>query len=425
MSSTETFQPSRRRRALVVAGAALLTSGFVASEAQALTKTLTYRCVYPYVGEQPLRADLTAEATNPSSGTPGSSRWSIEGDLLAQGDSATAFQTVGAKSLEGFARLGLRFQSPSQNVAFKEQLAIPRQDIVIDPIDRTVPLRIEGQTPEIAFQEPSGPSQILAGALDLSYRAYTKSGELIPALPDPGNIPVEPEDPSLFVVPCSLDPATQDSNLLPVTTVPVTPTPTPVVTPTPTPVVTPTPTPVVTPTPTPSPTPIVDPTPTPVVTPKPETVVDYPFDLKGSATLKTLTKGTLPLSGSIAAKLRLPSQEFSANLVLNPTSGKLTTLGFLPVDAKVNLVSTEPVSGSLKGGVLLANAKVRIKLPSVKTLGIELAGGANCQAKQISSINLRSTQEEFLPTEGGPIAGTFSISDLTGCGFLNNLVSPL
>ncbi|MDO9352784.1 MAG: hypothetical protein Q7T55_03765 [Solirubrobacteraceae bacterium] len=61
----------------------------------------------------------------------------------------------------------------------------------------------------------------------------------------------------------------------------------------------------------------------------------------------------------------------------------------------------------------------------MKTLGIELAGGANCQAKQISSINLRSTQEEFLPTEGGPIAGTFSISDLTGCGFLNNLVSPL
>ncbi|MDO9355279.1 MAG: hypothetical protein Q7T55_16390, partial [Solirubrobacteraceae bacterium] len=67
----------------------------------------------------------------------------------------------------------------------------------------------------------------------------------------------------------------------------------------------------------------------------------------------------------------------------------------------------------------------RIKLPSVKTLGIELAGGANCQAKQISSINLKSTQAEFLPTEGGPIAGTFSISALTGCGFLNNLVSPL
>ena len=118
----------------------------------------------------------------------------------------------------------------------------------------------------------------------------------------------------------------------------------------------------------------------------------YSYALAGSATLKSLTKGSLPLSGSIDAKLGVPSGKFTGDLALAPAQGNLTALGFLPVVAKVNLVPTEPVAGTLKAGKLTAVAKVRIKLPSVKTFGIELAGGANCQAKQISSITLTSTQ---------------------------------
>ncbi|MDO9356406.1 MAG: hypothetical protein Q7T55_22100, partial [Solirubrobacteraceae bacterium] len=207
-----------------------------------------------------------------------------------------------------------------------------------------------------------------------------------------------------------------------------TPVPSPSPSPTPTsPVPTPTP-PSTQPTVTPVPTPTNAPTPTPIQTPSPTgdtTFVDHAYSLAGSATLKTLTTGSLPLSGGIAVRLGLPSQTFVGDLTLAPATGKLTALGFLPVTAKVNLLPSDKVTGSLKGGKLVATAKVRIKLPSVKVLGIELAGGANCQTKQISSIALRSTQDEFLPLDGGPIAGTFSISDLTGCGFLTNLVSPL
>ncbi|MDO9353256.1 MAG: hypothetical protein Q7T55_06150, partial [Solirubrobacteraceae bacterium] len=166
-------------------------------------------------------------------------------------------------------------------------------------------------------------------------------------------------------------------------------------------------------------------TPDPTPTPTPELVLPYSYALAGSATLKTLTKGSLPLTGGLEAKVGVPSGNLTGALTFAPATGKLTSLGFLPVVAKVNLIATEPVTGTLKPGQLTAVAKVRIKLPSVKTLGIELAGGANCQAKQISSITLGSTQDTFTPFEGGPIAGTFSISDLTGCGFLNNLVSPL
>ena len=125
------------------------------------------------------------------------------------------------------------------------------------------------------------------------------------------------------------------------------------------------------------------------------------------------------------AELGLPSGNFTGDLTLDPTSGNLTALGFLPVNAQVAIVPTEKITGSLRGGKLTALAKVRIKLPKVTLFGLELAGGANCQAKQVSAITLKSTQATFLPLSGGPIAGTFSISDLTGCGALTGIVSPL
>ncbi len=184
---------------------------------------------------------------------------------------------------------------------------------------------------------------------------------------------------------------------------------------------------------TPTPTPTVMPTPTPTPIPQPigceginePTQVDYKYSLAGSATLKTLVKGSLPLTGSINAKLGVPSGCFKADLLLNKTSGNLTALGFLPVTAQVVIVPTEKVTGRLTGGVLTANAKFRIKPQKVTLFGVELAGGANCQAKQVSSSVLKSTQPTFFPLQGGPIAGTFAISDLANCGALTGIVSPL
>lgn len=155
------------------------------------------------------------------------------------------------------------------------------------------------------------------------------------------------------------------------------------------------------------------------------TVVPYNYTLAGSATLKNLTKGTLPLSGKIAAKLTLGSGAIEADLTLNKTAANLTALGILPVRAEVDFVSTAKTTGTLINGVLKTNSKVRIKLPKVTVFGVQIAGGSNCQTRSVSSIDLRSTQAQFLPTVGGPIAGSFSISNLSGCGFLEGIVSPL
>ena len=106
-----------------------------------------------------------------------------------------------------------------------------------------------------------------------------------------------------------------------------------------------------------------------------ETQIAYGYALSGSATLKTLVKGVLPLKGGIAAKLGVPSGCFSGDLTLNQSSANLVALGFLPVTATVNIVATEKVTGTLKSGSLLANAKVRIKLPVVKLFGLQIGGG--------------------------------------------------
>ncbi|MDQ8046670.1 MAG: hypothetical protein REI11_18845, partial [Patulibacter sp.] len=160
------------------------------------------------------------------------------------------------------------------------------------------------------------------------------------------------------------------------------------------------------------------PTPTPVGT-------DRSYALSGSSTLKTLVKGSLPLSGSIKVHSAAATGPFTGDLTLAQTSGNLTALGFLPVNATVAMVPTEQVTGTVAGGVLNATAKVRIKLPSIKSFGIQLAGGANCQATQVSSIPLKSSGTAYDPAVGGTLAGTFSISNLSGCGALNGIISPL
>ncbi len=160
--------------------------------------------------------------------------------------------------------------------------------------------------------------------------------------------------------------------------------------------------------------------------PLPPPTIKYSYGLAGSTTLKTLTKGTLALKGAINAELTIASGAFTADLTLADTSGRLVAAGFLPVTAKIGFAPSGKTTGTLEDGVLKSQSKVRIKVKEVKLFGaIPLAGGNNCQTRQLSDINLQSTQAEFKPLEGGPIAGSYKISDLNGCGALNGLVSPL
>lgn len=146
------------------------------------------------------------------------------------------------------------------------------------------------------------------------------------------------------------------------------------------------------------------------------------FSLSGSASLKTLTRGSVPLKGGL--NLKLDGTNATADVTINKVRANLTALGFIPVTADVVFAPTGPATGTLAGGALKLQLKTRVLLPQVLAFGIPLAGGTNCQTRAASTINLQSTGT-FTTTAGGTIAGAFSLSNLSGCGFLNGIVSPL
>jgi hypothetical protein len=404
-----------RSRRLAVAGLlgfAVLAAAAPSAQAN-VRKTLTYSCVVPYMGPQPFKVDFDAAIPTTWPANTRTDPFPISA-VLSSVTTPGIPALVGAATVEGQLELGLRvapIQTGGQALSFTFPLPVARQQI-----DPTFRLSVTGQGGIPRMLLPSGGSTF--NVTGFGAKLLLRDADGVPVPSEGSSLPVEPPplDPGVQALDCILDPATQDTTLAQVTSGSPLETPAP----------TPSPTPWVDPTPVVAPTPSATPSPTPVPTPKPDGPMQYSYGLEGSATLKTLTKGSLPLSGGLdAGTFLLPSGAFTGVLSLSPSTGNLTALGFLPVTAKVNLVPTDKVTGSLKDNKLTAVAKVRIKLPSVKTLGIELAGGANCQAKQISSITLTSTQERFLPLSGGPIAGTFSISDLSGCGFLTGIVSPL
>ncbi len=147
------------------------------------------------------------------------------------------------------------------------------------------------------------------------------------------------------------------------------------------------------------------------------------YDATGTAVLKTLTRGSFPVKGMVNAKFGAAGA-FTADATFNTTSARLTTLGFLPLTAKIGILTSGAITGSITGQTLSAKALARIKVLEVRLFGaIPLAGGNNCQTKSLSVLNFASSA--FTREQGGTASSTFAISDLNGCGVLNGLVSPL
>lgn len=361
-------------------------------------RTLTYVCTYPLIGDAPLSVDLRTDIPGTAIGDALSPGFHVYAGATATGNSYTGFALMGAKRIEGKITVDTDVIAPDgTTLPIKVPLAITPYTVPSFP--EPIALEAFGTTPSIRF--PSlGTASVAVRSFSMTLKLYKADGTLL-IFPRSGTDIYDPETYGTVDVPCRLDPADQDRLIAAVTmvssgsTTPGSTTP-PATTPSTTPGLT---------------------------TPGPGTV-KYGYGIAGSATLAKLVKGSLPLRGAITANLTTATGAFTGDLDLDPTTGKLKALGFLPVTAQVAFVPTAPLTGTLTPGALTATAKVRIKLPKVSLLGLTLAGGGSCQTKQPSAIALRSTGA-FAPLSGGTLAGTFAISDLTGCGALTGLVSSL
>ena len=475
---------SREAGKLAVAGLATFAAlGLAASSAEAAKLTLNYQCKYPLIGAQPLKVDIDAAipATWPT-GTP-TQRFTIGAVATAGGSTSKAMKLIGAHSIEGVAKA----EATLAGVGTPLPVVVPMTlqtwtrasgAAVPDPLV----LKVHGQAPELYFDDEVT-QKITVDRISMNLTARDASGKAIP-LPqvttdlDGKAITPADSDPSTFDVPCKLTPASQSTLLAsvqfknggepaPDTSAPSAPTGLKVTSTTAGTVslswnastdnvgvtsyeikrdgksvgyiggtsgtvgnlaggtnssytvtahdranngtessaVSAT---------------------TPAGGLNAEANAIYTAGLTGTATMKTLVSGPIPLSGGIVADMALADATFEADLTLNPSTGRLNALGFLPVTAKVGFVNAAKTTGDIStDGVLTANATIRIKLLEIKLFGaIPLAGGNNCQSKTLSKIKLTS-KPAFDPVVGGAISGTFALGDLNNCGLLTGIVSPL
>ncbi len=161
-----------------------------------------------------------------------------------------------------------------------------------------------------------------------------------------------------------------------------------------------------------------------VATPQPAS--EYAYGVRGRIALKTLTRGSVPLSGGLDLEIAPGSSDATADLALSDGTGRLRALGFLPLTARFGFTTEGPTTGRFAGNTLRVETRLGIRLKQVKLFGlVRLPVGAGCETKSASDVVLQTTQAVFDPAKGGPIAGTYKLSNLTGCGLLNSVMSPL
>lgn len=473
---------SREAARLATAGAlAAAALGAAASSAQAAQLTLDYQCKYPLVGAQPLKIKIDAAIPNAWVVDKTTNPFTIDADATAGGSTAKALQLIGAQTLEGVATAGATLKNPNgSSLKLKVPIAITNWTSPGPVLTPPLELDATGATPPVFFDSP-GTASVTVDSLVLNLTARNATGQALPLQPvttDLDGAPVTPSDsdPGTFDVPCKLDPTSQSTKLADIavsetsqpssdTQAPTTPGTVSVATTATSATLTWSPstdntgvvaydvlsngvsvasasgTKISLPKLAPSATtnytlvardaagnasaPRAFSVTTPANVVNTAAIAKYSADLSGTATMKTLVQGNLPLKGGIVADMTVIDGKYVADLTLNPTTGRLNALGLLPVTARVGFVPAAKTTGDLTDGVLTANAKLRIKLLDVKLFGaIPLAGGNNCQTKQISNITLKSGPN-FDPVVGGAISGSFALSELNNCGLLTGIVSPI
>ena len=389
-SVLSTSRRARRSGAVaLLALSAWASSATIASANPAVT--LQDQCTIPQIGDQPTSIEISNDfpATVPYS-TP-AAKWPITIHVDLGGATRQSFfdPLLDTNSLGGTAVLSTTI-TMANGRAIPVQVPLTFAQSGIPAADGDVTLDATGAFPPISYK-PAGVATVDATAISLNLRLGRADGSFV-QFPNDAGTPDGDGDPDTFDVPCAADPAAPvgSPTIASVQVLPSVPTPTP----------------------------------TPTPTPLPGAPIAFSDDVVGAATMPTLATGSIPLTGALDATLAPDTGAFTGNLSLNPSAASLTTLGFLSITAQLAIVPTAPVTGSLQNGVLTSNVLMRVRLLSATALGVQVLVGASCQTSKVSNIGLRSVGDSFDPLSGGTLVGTFSISNLTGCGSLAGLISP-
>ncbi|AHH99686.1 hypothetical protein KALB_6326 [Kutzneria albida DSM 43870] len=375
-----------------VGAAGLVTAGLVVgagtSMAAPVTLTQNYTCPFPLIGNQTIKVVVTSDI--PSSIPVGQATgvFNIKAVSTVPETATQGLNLVGATSIEGTAVSGDEVVAPEATLPVNVPVNIAKTDI---PASGAFDIVATGQTPSLTFSK-AGSATINVKTLKLTMTPKKADGS--------------PTGLGTFDSACTLNSGepTQLTKFditggggTTTTTAPPTTTTT-----------------------------TAPPTTTTTTVPPTTTTttpggVKYSYTLAGTSALKNLN-GSVPLSGSINADLDLGTSKYTADLALEPTSGKFSLFGFLPVTSQVAFSSVGKTTGTVTAGALVSNSKLNISLPQVTLFGIPISNSPDCQTTAPSDINLKSGPG-FDLLKGGKLAGEYSISSLKGCGSFNDYIS--
>ena len=160
-------------------------------------------------------------------------------------------------------------------------------------------------------------------------------------------------------------------------------------------------------------------------------IVNISFDIVGD-TFILKAKGGADLSGTIDVSIDLMTNDFTADLSLEPTSGAFPLLGsFLGTAAAIEFEQAAQVYGTLNAGSLHANAEMYILLPDIYltifSLKIRIGGGEDCRTADTSTFSLLSPEGDIFDPlgEGGTIGGEYVLSKVENCGLFTPIVTMI
>lgn len=156
-----------------------------------------------------------------------------------------------------------------------------------------------------------------------------------------------------------------------------------------------------------------------------DTVINAHYTFTGSTYIKKLNTTVAIGSGTLAATVDLTTGTSTSTLTVPPSTISMKELGFIPVTVTTQMVQNGPATGTanLTTNTISSTSSVSLEITSISVARVNIPVGNSCAT---SPFNVTiSSDPGFTIGGGGPISGSFTISDFHHCGITTPILNLL
>jgi hypothetical protein len=128
--------------------------------------------------------------------------------------------------------------------------------------------------------------------------------------------------------------------------------------------------------------------------------------------------------GTLASKVDLTTDTFTAKLSLPDATGSFNELGLVPVTATTQFINDGPTTGSINPdtGGITSTSQITLKIVSLSVAGLGVPIGNSCETSTPITIQVTS-QPGFNILTGGNLAGSYTIPQFANCGLSTAVIN--